>query len=355
MGDKREILKFPRDFLWGAATSAHQVEGGNRNDGSEWKKKNAKRLADEAKTKWAKWQQKKFPEMFDSENYISGRACDHYNRYEEDFDIAKSLGMNAFRISFEWSRIEPEEGKFDEREIEHYRKVISATRARGMEPFVTLWHFTNPLWVDKAGGWENKTAIKYYVRYAEKIIGALENQVKFWISFNEPTTYAGHIHIFEAWLSREKSLLKTNKVIKNICAAHQELYQSVHQRSDEKFKIGIVFNLKYHSAHNQEKISDRALAKADEFFRDTKYLELCTSQADFIGLNYYFYDRLSFSLGGKFFGLADIKNPNKEISDFGWDISPEGIYHVALRLKKYNLPIYITENGLADKIGRAHV
>ena len=110
-------------FLWGAATSAHQVEGGNRNDWSEWEKKNAKRLADEARKKWTKWQQKKFPEMFDPKNYISGRACDHYNRYEEDFDIAKSSGMSAFRISLEWSRIEPEEGKFDEKEIEHYRKV----------------------------------------------------------------------------------------------------------------------------------------------------------------------------------------------------------------------------------------
>ena len=89
------------------------------------------------------------------QNYISGRACDHYNRYEEDFNIAKSLGHNAHRFSIEWSRVEPEEGKWDEREIEHYRKVIAALRAR-MEPFVTLWHWTNPLWIHDIGGWENK-------------------------------------------------------------------------------------------------------------------------------------------------------------------------------------------------------
>src|SRR4030065_1039085 len=133
MSGKREILKCPEGFLWGAATSAYQVEGGNRNDWSEWEKKNAKRLAEEAKTKWASWQQKKFPEMFDSENYISGRACDHYNRYEEDFDIAKSLGQNAHRFSIEWSRIEPEEGKFNEAEIENYRKVLRALLSRGIE------------------------------------------------------------------------------------------------------------------------------------------------------------------------------------------------------------------------------
>ena len=100
-GGKNKTLKFPEGFLWGAATSAYQVEGGNRNDWSEWEKKNAERLAEEAKTKWQDWQKKKFPEMFDPQNYICGRACDFYNRYEEDFDIAKSLGMSAFRISLE--------------------------------------------------------------------------------------------------------------------------------------------------------------------------------------------------------------------------------------------------------------
>jgi beta-glucosidase len=156
---KNKILKFPDGFLWGAATSAHQVEGGTKNDWTQWEKKNAKRLAKEAKTKWAIWQQKKFPEMFDPKNYISGRACDHYKKFEKDLDIAKSLNLNAFRISIEWSRIEPREGKFDEKEIRHYRKVIKAIRARDMEPFVTLWHFTNPIWIGKIGDWENKRTI----------------------------------------------------------------------------------------------------------------------------------------------------------------------------------------------------
>ena len=150
---------FPKDFLWGAATSAHQVEGGNRNDWSEWEKKNAEKLAKDAPKRFADWQVKKFPEMLTSENYISGAACDHYNRYEKDFDIAKELGHNAHRFSIEWSRIEPEEGKFDEKEVEHYRKVIQAIRDRGMEPFVTLWHWTNPLWISEIGGWENKKTI----------------------------------------------------------------------------------------------------------------------------------------------------------------------------------------------------
>ncbi|PIZ56565.1 MAG: hypothetical protein COY22_00630, partial [Candidatus Tagabacteria bacterium CG_4_10_14_0_2_um_filter_40_13] len=134
-------LEFPKNFYWGSATSSHQVEGNNHNDWSEWEKKNAKRLAESAKNKaWPDYILDKYPNPLQEENYISGRACDHYNRFREDFDIAKQLGHNAYRFSIEWSRIEPEEGKFDEKEIEHYRQVISALKERGMEPFVTLWH-----------------------------------------------------------------------------------------------------------------------------------------------------------------------------------------------------------------------
>ena len=104
------ILKFPKNFYWGSSTSAHQVEGGNNNDWTEWEKKNCHRLAQKAKNYWRAWQLKKFPEMLEPENYLSGWACDHYNRYEEDFDIAQSLNQNAHRFSIEWSRIEPENG-----------------------------------------------------------------------------------------------------------------------------------------------------------------------------------------------------------------------------------------------------
>ena len=179
----------------GAATSAHQVEGGNRNDWSEWEKAHAEKLAREAKTKYEKWQQEKFPEMFDSANYISGTAADHYNRYEEDFDIAKSLGHTAHRFSIEWSRIEPEEGKWNEEAIEHYRSVIKALRARGMEPFVTLWHWTNPAWTEKYGGWEGEKIPQLFIRYVDRVVSEFKNDVKFWLVFNEPNVFVGRGYI----------------------------------------------------------------------------------------------------------------------------------------------------------------
>ena len=137
--------KFPNGFLWGAGTAAHQVEGGNVNNWSEWEKRNAKRLAKEAlsmkKVSWHaadKKQKEKDLEMFESKNYISGRACEHYHRFEEDFALAKSLNHNAYRFSIEWSRIEPKEGKIDEGEIKHYRQVLLALKERGIEPCVGI-------------------------------------------------------------------------------------------------------------------------------------------------------------------------------------------------------------------------
>src|SRR3989344_7676248 len=129
-------LEFPKGFLWGAATSSHQVEGNNHNDWSEWEKENANRLAKEARSYWQDLQREKFPEMLEPKNYISGRAADHYNRFKEDFKLAKDLGHNATRLSLEWSRIEPEEGQFNEKEIDHYKEVLGTLRSFGLEPFV---------------------------------------------------------------------------------------------------------------------------------------------------------------------------------------------------------------------------
>ena len=156
--DNHRKLIFPAGFYWGAATSAHQVEGGNVNDWLEWEKKKCGAACGRSGKKFGhlpNWLDIK-AQAQNPQNYISGRACDHYNRYEEDFDIVKALGHNAHRFSIEWSRIEPEEGKFDEKEIEHYRKVIKALRERDIEPFVTLWHWPIPLWLRNKGGWQSK-------------------------------------------------------------------------------------------------------------------------------------------------------------------------------------------------------
>ncbi len=332
-------LKFPENFLWGTATAAHQVEGGTNNDWTQWEKDNAERLAKEASGKWQAWQQEKFPEMFDPKNYISGRACDHYNRYEEDFDLAKSLGHNAHRFSIEWSRIESEEGKFDEKEIEHYRKVLQALRVRGMEPFVTLWHWTMPLWLSEIGGVENARFADYFSRYASLMAGKLGSEVKFWVTLNEPTSVISNSYVFGNWPPQKKNIFSAQKVYRVLADAHNKAYFEI-KKIDQNFQVGFANILQFIEPLNKNSFLDKIAVKIFDYYANKKFLKLVEDKNDFLAVQYYFHNRI------KFFGQT--KNDNKIISDLSWEIYPEGIYRILKDLKKYNLPIYVTENGLAD-------
>ncbi|MFH1182656.1 MAG: family 1 glycosylhydrolase, partial [Candidatus Moraniibacteriota bacterium] len=347
---KNNILTFPKNFYWGSSTSAHQVEGNNHNDWTEWEKENAERLAKEAKDKYQKWQVKKFPEMLRPKNYISGRACDHYNHYEEDFDIAKSLNHNAHRFSIEWSRIEPEEGKFDEKEIEHYRKVLKALKKRGLEPFVTLWHWPNPIWIRDNGGWGNKKTIEYFIRYVNKIADELGNNIKFWIPINEPALYAAWSYITGYFPPQRKNLFSAMLVMKNLISAHKKVYMLLHEKLGDSVEVGSTSLYHNYLPYNKYNPLDQIITKIIYYFGDVRTTNWAKNYGDFVGLNGYFTSILKFSPWGGKYPLVDQRNPNTWVSDLGWYIYPEGIYHVLKDLKtRYDKPVYITENGLADK------
>ena len=330
-------LIFPSGFLWGSATSAHQVEGGNFNDWTEWEKTNAQRLADEAKRERQKWQQEKFPEMFNPQNYISGQACDHYNRFEQDFDIAKQLGQNAHRFSIEWSRIEPEEGKFSEKEIEHYRQVIKALKERGLEPFVTLWHWSLPIWLAKKGGVKNKDFPKHFELYVKKIVEALGREVKYWLTINEPEIYALNSYYRARWTPQKKGIFNFYFSMRSLMKAHKRAYRAI-KKITPLSMVGVVCNLS--DFKSSEGVVNAILKIIFERFWNHRFLERVRHQLDFIGLNFYFHNRIDYGLN---------KNKNEIISDAGWDTHPEGIENVLMSLKRYDRPVYITESGMADK------
>lgn len=332
--------KFPHGFLWGAATSSHQVEGGTFNNWSEWEKNNAERLAKEAGKKWQDWQQKRFPEMFEAGNYISGKACDHYNRFEEDFDLAKEGGHNAHRFSIEWSRIEPEEGKFDEKEIEHYRKVLLALRERELEPFVTLWHWANPVWLEKKGGCENKKFPFYFARYVKYVCEQLKNDVKFWITINEPTSVIAAAYCVGIWPPQKKNILVGWKLFKKFAKIHVEAYKTIHSVSKDA-QVGFANVLHSFVPYRKNSWLDKASVFVGKYISNKKMLNLTRGYNDFLTVQYYFHNRFKFP--GK------VHLGDKPVSDLNWEIYPEGIYHILGWLKGYNLPIYITENGLADR------
>lgn len=331
------IADFPKEFWWGAATSAHQVEGGNYNDWTEWEHANSARLAAEAArrhtnapTRIPDYILEKYPNPLQPENYISGRACDHYNRFRDDFDIAKLLGHNAHRLSIEWSRIEPEEGKFDEKEIEHYREVIKALRERGLEPFVTLWHWPVPLWLRDKGGWESKDIVRYFSGYIEHTVKKLGDLVTFWVTINEPEIYALNSYLRGIWPPQKKSLVKYLAVTLNLITAHKKAYGAIHLINPAS-RVGVAKNNTYFEGWPAGLLN---------WFWNRWFLNQVKNHQDFIGLNYYFHKRL--------WGVRSGRNPAEEISDMGWEIYPEGIYHALMELKGYGKPVYITENGAAD-------
>lgn len=157
------MSKFPKEFFVGAATAAHQVEGNNTNSDC--------------------WAMEQMPHSTYKEK--SGIACDHYNRYEEDIRLMKQAGLNAYRFSIEWARVQPEEGVFDEAAIEHYRKVIRCCKENGIEPVATLFHFSSPVWIIRKGGWEADTVVGDFECYVNRVIQALGSELHYVCTINE--------------------------------------------------------------------------------------------------------------------------------------------------------------------------
>lgn len=311
-------ILLPKSFLLGAASSSHQVEGNNSHN--DW---------------WAFEQLGQLPK--------SGLATDHYHRFEEDFDLAKNIGLNAMRISIEWSRIEPQEGQFDVAAIAHYRRVLETMKAKGLTRMVTLFHFTLPQWFAKQGGFTSHKNVSYFVRYAKLIAKELGEEIDLWNTINEPEvlTYMGYIK--GLWPPFSQSPLTALAHFTILAKAHRQAYSAIKSIQPEA-KIGIAKNNVYNEAYRKDNFLDSLAVKINDWYGNYWFLNMIKDHLDFIGLNYYFYHSLSVGLDG-------IKQKNLEgpKSDMGWRTYPKGIYYLVMELhKRYNKPIYITENGIAN-------
>ena len=326
--EKLQDYIFPKNFYWGAATASHQVEGNNHNDWTEWEK-SEKRVKD--------LKSSGLVGKHGLDNFISGRSADHYNKYKEDFKLAKELGHNATRFSIEWSRIEPEEGKFNQKAIDHYKDVIKTLKELDIEPFVTLWHWPIPIWLRDKGGLKSSEMPKYFVRYAKKVVEALGDDVKFWIVLNEPEVNAGMGYMLGIWPPQKKNILQYFRVTYNLMKAHKLTYKEV-KKINPKAQVGIAkqnvsFSLKRDTPVN------RIIRCLANFYWNHVWLCSLKKYQDFIGLNHYFHCVVDYGL---------YKNDFKIVNDLGWEIWPTSLYECLKDLKKYNTPVYITENGLAD-------
>ena len=324
--------RFPNGFYWGAATSSYQVEGGIENN--DW--------AEAARAK-------RVPPC--------GKTCDHYHRYEEDFDIAKELGHTAHRLSIEWSRIEPEEGKFDDGAIEHYRAVLRALRARGLEPYVTIWHFWLPLWFSESGGFKRHDAPAIFACYAGYVVEKLGDLATNFATLNEPYSLVINGYIRGIWppfkafpimtmvdlpngnVTEQKphtnwwALFDLFSVTKCLAKAHNLAYESI-KRQHPEVNLSVVFQV-YVWESNRNPINQLAAAFM-KWAMNTYFMNMVAKYCDSIGVNHYFYRRL----GGA---------PKRSVSDTGWELYPEKIYDCLKLLSRYDKPLYVAEVGVADE------
>lgn len=339
----RRNTNFPKHFFWGASTAAHQVEGDNHNQWTVWELEHAKEFAQTAHQRlgWLPaWNDIK-DQAEEPDNYVSGKGIDHYNRYKEDFAISKKMNLNAFRFTIEWSRIEPEEGKWDEKEIAHYKRYIVELRKQKLEPFLTLWHWTVPVWFAEKGGFEKRENLDYFDRFVQKVAQELIEDVEYVITVNEPNVDTSFAYLLELHPPAKRSLINFMKVYWNLTRAHNRAYKIL-KRAKPMMQIGMSAQLANIQPKRPHNWLDLTTTQWMRYFWNWWFLRRVRKHQDFIGLNYYFSDYYK--------GFGKRHNPKVPLNDMGWYMEPEGIYPLMVRVwARFKKPIFITENGLADE------
>ncbi len=313
---------FPKDFKWGVATSAYQIEGGNN-------------FSD-----WALWEEKMGIEK-------AGKACNSYIEYEKDIELLKKLNLNTYRFSIEWSRIEPKEGEWNLEALDYYKSLLKKLKIEGIEPFVTLFHYSLPQWVSEYKSFETKKIINYFKRFTEFVVENLGMDVKYWITINEPTVYASLGYISKQWPPGKKSYIKYFRVIKNLELSHIVSYKKINEIYKkygwDKPSISIAQN-------NNDMVGKDIPSKIYIYFLKRifsySFLNKVKDYIDFIGLNVYFYTEIEFSLFKGFSSNLENKLPENDVK--GWKIHPLSMYSLVKDVyNRYKKDIYITENGIS--------
>ncbi|MEW5855347.1 MAG: family 1 glycosylhydrolase [Myxococcota bacterium] len=343
-------LSFPQGFLWGTATAAHQVEGGNtRND-------------------WA---------AFEAEpgnirnNDRSGLASDHWNRVAGDVALMKAMGANAYRFSVEWSRLEPSEGTWDEAAWAHYVDEVDQLVAAGLTPMVTLLHFTLPQWLAEQGGLLAPGFPSGLGRLAAEAARRLGPKVSLWCTINEPNVQMFHGYLEGVWPPKRKSNEEAVKAMRALVQAHAAAAHAL-RTGDPDARIGAAIHLVAFEPVSKVNLLDwvsmhlsgntfnwtfydsiqagRFTFNAPGFPAYDEPVEHLAGSVDYFGVNYYTRRRIRFAPDSP--TLVAVEPGEGEKTDLGWEIRPEGLLQLLRAAhQRYGLPIHITENGLADEKG----
>jgi beta-glucosidase len=350
---RQRMLRFPKGFLWGTASSAYQCEGSNTNN------------------QWYRWEQQG--------HILTGEACGEasgwWTRAEDDFNLAEQMENNALRLSLEWARIEPTEGQWDSAAVERYRAMLLDLRRRHLKPMVTLHHFTEPLWFVDQGGFSREENVRFFVRYAEYAVEALKDVCDFWLTINEPNVYATQGYVTGAFPPGERDLVRASHVLRNLLQAHVEAFYAI-RRLQPEAQIGYCLHYRIFDPATPFSPLDRSAAAMQENLFNWAVLQACeggrvipplnmllapiphaAGTRDYHGINYYTREMVRFDptlttelFGRRFVRVNAIRNDPGLDNSFG-EIYPIGMYRVIKKLyacTRGNKPIYITENGFSD-------
>lgn len=354
-----------RPFLWGAATSSHQIEGGNRHND------------------WWYWEEQGKIEG----GVRSGPATDHWHRFREDLKLAADLGLNSYRFSVEWSRLQPEEDRWDPKALDWYRALIDECERNGLMPMLTLHHFTSPQWFAEKGGFTSDRSPRYFAEYVRRVVEALGSRVPLWCTLNEPMVLIAGTYLGTFMPPAKYAPDLAAKACHNLLKCHVDAYHQIHNGiskregpwADHPIEVGIAHNMldflpdrKWHPIEN-------VLSKLFWRFYNKSWLDAVTGRkqhfgvpflmpyaktvpealgkptCDYIGVNYYTKayvqwrprDAARERPSALPLGLAFARR-KEPASDLEWAVHPHGFAKVLEYAAGYGLPVYVTENGIAD-------
>ncbi len=337
---------FPHGFLWGTATSSHQVEGNNTHNN------------------WWAWEQEP-GHIINADK--SGLACDWWGgRWREDLDRAAEAGQNAHRLSIEWSRVQPAADRWDEDAIDHYIEILRGLKERGMTPLVTLHHVTDPLWLSELGGWESDKVVELFAAYVDRVVEATREYASFWVTINEPNILVVSPYLVGAYPPGKKSFTSAVKVVGNILRAHAVAYRTIH-RQQPQARVGMAHHYRPFFPESAWSPLDRLGARLyNGFFNDLFPRAVSTGvlrfpawiqripeakgTQDYIGLNYYTHEFVSGNVTrlGEMMASPSFP-PGTDLSEHDYIANhPEGLTMALRWCLQFKLPIYITENGVED-------
>lgn len=346
-------ITFDKDFLFGVAGASFQYLGSTGSPQVNWSFKSSKEGV--------------------ADGVASGKACDFWNHLDADIQRMKDLGVKAFRFSFEWADVEPEQGKIDKQTIERYHQLFDKLKIAEIEPWMTLHHFTQPIWFENRGGFECADNCQYFIDFCKLMVREYGDKVKWWGTFNEPGIYTMQSFINGAWIPGKKCLKSAGYALKNMLQTHVIAYKEM-KAINSTIKVGFMHNIMpfhpYRKWNPFEQLycyygnlllhdSVTTFFKTGHFnftvwFRvDVRFYDAdAPNSYDFFGMNYYTSFMIRQRLNTK--KMFVLECPTLvEKNDEQYCVHSEGLYHTIKKVHEEitgprNIPIYITENGIAD-------